>query len=277
MYLTPWLISSIFIVSMTHTTPQLSIKNLEVNVGEKPVLRGVSLDIQSGEIHAIMGPNGSGKTTLAQVLAGHPNYTVTGGEIWFKGENIVELTPDKRARLGLFLAFQYPKEIPGVKLLTFLRAIYNTKQLALNPDYKKLSIVKFKQLVQEKMRLLKIDETFLERYLNTGFSGGEKKKADILQMALLEPSLAVLDETDSGLDVDALRVVCEGVNALKAKTDLSVLMITHYNRILHYITPDVVHVMIDGKIVRSGDKQFATEVEEKGYDWLRPPSPLKGE
>ena len=257
---------------MTNTTPQLSIKNLEVNVGEKPVLRGVSLDIQAGEIHAIMGPNGSGKTTLAQVLAGHPNYTITAGEIWFKGENIVGLTPDKRARLGLFLAFQYPKEIPGVKLLTFLRAIYNTKQLALNPDYKKLSIVKFKQLVQEKMQLLKIDETFLERYLNTGFSGGEKKKADILQMALLEPNLAVLDETDSGLDVDALRVVCEGVNALKAKTDLSVLMITHYNRILHYITPDVVHVMIDGKIVRSGDKQFATEVEEKGYDWLRPTS-----
>lgn len=251
------------------TTATLTIKNLHVAIGDKPVLRGVSLTIQPGEIHAIMGPNGSGKTTLAQVLAGHPSYIVTGGEIWFQGENIVALTPDKRARLGLFLAFQYPKEIPGVKLLTFLRAIYNTKQLALNSEYKKLSIAKFKQLVQEKMQLLKIDETFLERYLNTGFSGGEKKKADILQMALLKPGLAVLDETDSGLDVDALRVVCEGVNTLKAETNLSVLMITHYNRILHYVIPDVVHVMIDGKIVRSGNKQFATEVEEKGYDWLR--------
>lgn len=254
---------------MNTTMSKLSIKNLAVSVGENPVLHGVSLTVVPGEIHAIMGPNGSGKTTLAQVLAGHPSYTVTDGEIWFKGENILERTPDKRARLGLFLAFQYPKEIPGVKLLTFLRTIYNTKQLALNPEYKKLSIAKFKQLVQEKMQLLKIDETFLERYLNTGFSGGEKKKADILQMALLEPNLAVLDETDSGLDVDALRVVCEGINTLKARTNMSVLMITHYNRILHYITPDVVHVMIDGKIVRSGDKDFAAEVEAKGYDWLR--------
>ncbi len=252
---------------MSDTT--LTIKDLVVSIEDTTVLKGISLEIKPGEIHAIMGPNGSGETTLSQVIAGHPAYTVESGEIWFKGENIVELSADKRANLGLFLAFQYPKEIPGVKLLTFLRSIYNAKQKAKNPDHKKLSVFKFKKMLEEYMQELKINPDFSERYLNAGFSGGEKKKSEMLQMALLQPAVAVLDETDSGLDVDALRIVCDGVNTLKAKTDMSVLMITHYNRILEYITPDYVHVLIDGKIARSGGKEFAAEVEDKGYDWLR--------
>jgi Fe-S cluster assembly ATP-binding protein len=247
----------------------LEIKELHVSVDNKPVLKGITLTVPHGEFHAIMGPNGSGKTTLSQVIAGHPKYTVTSGEIWFQGQNIVALTPDKRARLGLFLAFQYPKEIPGVKLLTFLRSIYNTRQQTLDPNYKKLGVFKFKHMLEAKMQDLKIDPSFLDRYLNAGFSGGEKKKAEMLQMALLEPVIAVLDETDSGLDVDALRIVCQAVNTLKAKTHFGVLMITHYNRILDYVIPDVVHVLIDGKIVKSGDKEFAKAVEEKGYDWLK--------
>lgn len=252
---------------MSHSL--LEIKDLIVSVEDTPILKGINLQIQPGEIHAIMGPNGSGKTTLSQVIMGHPAYQIQSGEIWFKGENITELRPDKRARLGLFLAFQYPREIPGVKLLTFLRSIYNAKQLQLDPTYKKMPIFKFKQMLETKMDDLKIDPGFVDRYLNAGFSGGEKKKSEMLQMALLEPALAVMDETDSGLDVDALRIVCEGVNTLKQKTDLGVLLITHYNRILDYITPDYVHVLIDGKIVKSGVKEFALEVEEKGYDWLR--------
>ncbi|MFA5995726.1 MAG: Fe-S cluster assembly ATPase SufC [Patescibacteria group bacterium] len=254
----------------------LIIKNLHVNVDDKPVLNGINLTIKSGEIHAIMGPNGSGKTTLAQVLAGHPHYQVTNGEILFNGELLQKLTPDKRARLGLFLAFQYPREIPGVKLLTFLRSIYNTRQRALNASYKPLPIFKFKQLITEQLQTLKLDEQFLERYLNTGFSGGEKKKTDILQMALLKPQLAVLDETDSGLDIDALKIVCERIQQLKQQTNMSVLMITHYNRILHYLKPDVVHVLINGKIVKSGDYKFAREIEDKGYENIAPQPPKGG-
>lgn len=247
----------------------LEIKNLIVAVDGMTVLKGINLVIPAGEIHAIMGPNGSGKTTLSQVIMGHPAYVVQSGEIWFNGHNITELTADKRARLGLFLAFQYPREIPGVKLLTFLRSIYNTKQQSLDPHYKKLPVFAFKKLLESKMQDLHIDPGFAERYLNTGFSGGEKKKSEMLQMALLEPRIAIMDETDSGLDIDALRIVCDGVNILKQKTDLGVLLITHYNRILNYITPNYVHVLIDGKIVRSGDKNFAAEVENQGYDWLR--------
>lgn len=246
-----------------NNVPTLSIRNLSVEVDGKAVLKGISLDVPRGEIHAIMGPNGSGKTTLSQVIMGHPKYVVTGGVLEFNGQDLLALTPDKRAQLGLFLAFQYPKEIPGVKLLTFLRTIYNarTKQ--------RLTIMQFKKVLAEHLQALKIDESFLDRYLNAGFSGGEKKKAEMLQLALLQPDIAVLDETDSGLDVDALRVVCQSVQALKARTDLGILLITHYNRILDYIAPDFVHVLIDGQIVRSGGKDFAQEVELKGYDWLR--------
>ena len=247
----------------TNSPITLSIRNLTVEVGDKPILKGISLDIPRGEIHAIMGPNGSGKTTLSQVIMGHPKYVVTGGEMIFKGENILALTPDKRAQLGLFLAFQYPKEIPGIKLLTFLRSIYNHR------TQQRLTFMKFKQVLAEKLTALSIVESCLDRYLNTGFSGGEKKKAEMLQLALLQPDIAILDETDSGLDVDALRVVCQSVQQLKQETDLGILLITHYNRILDYITPDYVHVLIDGKIVKSGGKEFAKEVEAKGYDWLR--------
>lgn len=250
-------------------TSTLQINNLVAEVEGKTVLKGITLAVPRGEIHAIMGPNGSGKTTLSQVIMGHPKYHVISGEIIFKGQNILTLTPDKRSQLGLFLAFQYPREIPGVKLVTFLRAIHHARQQQLNPGAKKLTPMAFQKLLEEQLDELSIDRAFLERYLNTGFSGGEKKKAEMLQLSLLQPDIAVLDETDSGLDVDALRVVCSSVNKLKAKTDLGVLMITHYNRILDYIIPDQVHVMIDGVIVRSGGKDFAKEVEVKGYDWLR--------
>lgn len=244
----------------------LSIRDLHVTVDDKPVLKGISLDIPRGEIHAIMGPNGSGKTTLSQVIMGHPKYVVTSGQILFKDQDILALTPDKRAQLGLFLAFQYPKEIPGIKLLTFLRSIYNTR------TKQRLTIMQFKKVLAQHLADLKMDEAFLDRYLNAGFSGGEKKKAEMLQLALLQPDIAILDETDSGLDVDALRIVCQSVQALQQQTDLGILLITHYNRILDYITPDYVHVLIDGKIARSGGKEFAQEVEERGYDWLRSPA-----
>lgn len=252
------------------TQQSLVIKNLVVSVQDTEVLHGINLEIPAGEIHAIMGPNGSGKTTLSQVIMGHPAYTVHSGEIWYGDQNITALTPDKRARLGVFLAFQYPKEIPGIKLFTFLRTIYNNRMIAEDSTFKKMSTVKFKAVLEEKMNDLNMSGDFIERYLNSGFSGGEKKKAEMLQMALLEPSMAVLDETDSGLDIDALKIVCQSVNAIHKKTNMGVLMITHYNRILNYISPDKVHVLIDGMIARSGGADFAAEVEEKGYDWLRP-------
>lgn len=248
---------------MNQIPSDLVINNLVVTVADKEILHGISLTVTAGEIHAIMGPNGSGKTTLSQVIMGQPKYIVTSGEILFQGQDITQLTPDKRARLGLFLAFQNPKEIPGVRLATFLRMIYNAK------TGQKLAVAKFKQLLDSKMTELQIDPQFADRYLHAGFSGGEKKKSEALQLALLEPAMAVLDETDSGLDIDALRLVCTAITAVQRQTHMGVLLITHYNRILDYIVPDYVHVLIDGRIVRSGGKDFARQVEAKGYEWLK--------
>ena len=247
----------------------LTIKNLHVNIGDKPILKGVDLTINPGEVHAIMGPNGSGKSTLSNALMGHPSYTVTQGEIHYKGENLLELEPHERALRGIFLAFQYPKEIGGVTLEEFLLAAYRAKQAFLTPDKPPILVFRFKRLLKELMEKLKMPEGFAERDLNYGFSGGEKKKCEILQMAVLEPALAVMDETDSGLDVDALRIISDGVNTvMKDKPDTGILLVTHYQRILKYIQPDVVHLMKDGKIIKSGGKEFAEELEEKGYESL---------
>jgi len=260
---------------------ELIIKNLHANIEGKPILRGVDLVVRQGEVHALMGPNGSGKSTLANVIMGNPKYEVTEGEIWFKGENILEYSPDRRARMRLFLAFQYPMAIPGVSVANFLRRALEAvregnKPLAEgdNPTgkmAKRKSIPpgEFRKLLQQKMKLLKVDNSFINRSINDGFSGGEKKRAEILQMALLEPEVAIMDETDSGLDIDALKIVSESVNALTGP-NLGILLITHYQRMLNYITPDFVHVMFDGRVVRSGGKELAYELEEKGYEWLKP-------
>ncbi len=247
---------------------ELVIKNLHVNISGKEILKGVELTVKQGEIHAIMGPNGTGKSTLAYTLMGHPNYEVTQGEVWFKGQNILELEADERARLGVFLAFQYPVAIPGVTVANFLRSAINARRRAENPEDKGIPIPEFRKLLKEKMAMLKMDQNFAGRYLNDGFSGGEKKRAEILQMATLKPEIAVLDETDSGLDIDALRIVSEGVNALTGP-DLGVLVITHYQRLLNYIKPQFVHVMLDGRIVESGGPDLALHLEEHGYDWVR--------
>ena len=247
---------------------ELIIKNLHVSIGEKEILKGLNLTIKQGEVHAIMGPNGTGKSTLAYTLMGHPNYEVTDGEVWFKGENILELEPDERSRLGVFLAFQYPVAIPGVTVANFLRSALNSRRRAENPDDKGIPVPEFRKILKEKMSLLKMDHNFAGRYLNDGFSGGEKKRAEILQMATLRPEIAILDETDSGLDIDALRIVSEGVNALTGP-DLGVLVITHYQRLLDYIKPNFVHVMFDGRIVESGGPDLALQLEEQGYDWVR--------
>lgn len=247
---------------------ELVIRDLHVNVEDREILKGLSLTIAQGEVHAIMGPNGTGKSTLAYTLMGHPNYQVTGGEVIFKGQNILELEPDQRSHLGLFLAFQYPVAIPGVTVANFLRTAINARRRLANPEDKGMPVPQFRKLLKEKMDLLNMDHAFAGRYLNDGFSGGEKKRAEILQMATLEPEIAILDETDSGLDIDALRVVAQGVNALRGPK-LGVLVITHYNRILNYIKPDVVHVMMGGRIVESGDADLALHLEEHGYDWLR--------
>ena len=247
---------------------ELVIKNLHVNIEDKEILKGLNLTIKQGEIHAIMGPNGTGKSTLAYTLMGHPNYEVTDGEAWFKDENILELDADERSRLGLFLAFQYPVAIPGVTVANFLRSAINSRRRAENPEDKGLPIPEFRKILKEKMDLLKMDHTFAGRYLNDGFSGGEKKRAEILQMATLKPEIAILDETDSGLDIDALRIVADGVNAL-TDSDLGVLVITHYQRLLNYIKPQYVHVMFDGRIVESGGPELAIRLEEQGYDWVR--------
>jgi Fe-S cluster assembly ATP-binding protein len=247
---------------------QLEIKNLHVSIEDKEILKGLSLTINQGEIHAIMGPNGTGKSTLAYTLMGHPNYTVTEGEIIFKDQNILELEPDERSRAGIFLAFQYPVAIPGVTVANFLRAALNARRRAVNPEDKGMPILEFRKVLKEKMDTLKMDHAFAGRYLNDGFSGGEKKRAEILQMATLKPEFAVLDETDSGLDIDALRIVSEGVNAL-AGPDLGVLVITHYQRLLNYIKPNFVHIMLDGRIVESGGPDLALHLEEHGYDWVR--------
>lgn len=239
----------------------LVINNLHVAVDGKEIVKGLSLTIRKGEIHALMGPNGSGKSTLANALMGHPGYEVTAGEILLDGQNIVDEPPDVRARLGLFLAFQYPTAVPGVSMGNFLRLAMKSVQGRDIPP------MEFRRSVQQQMKLLKMDSAFLSRYLNEGFSGGEKKRAEILQMALLRPKYAILDETDSGLDIDALRIVSEGVNAL-AGPDLGILVITHYQRLLQYIQPHFVHVLVDGRIVRSGGQELAHELEARGYDWV---------
>jgi len=246
----------------------LSIKNLRVSIEDKLILKDLSLEVNQGEIHAIMGPNGSGKSTMAYALAGHPKYEVEGGEVWMDGVNLLELAPDERARMGLFLAFQYPTAIPGISMANFLRSAVNAvKGGNGNGNGHSIPIVEFRKMLTEKMELLRIDKTFARRYLNEGFSGGEKKRAEILQMALLEPKFAILDETDSGLDIDALKIVSEGVNALTGP-DRGFIVITHYQRILNYIKPDFVHVMYDGQIIASGGPELAEQLEQQGYDHL---------
>ena len=256
--------------------PELVIKNLHVQIDGKEILKGIDLTVNKGEIHAVMGPNGSGKSTLANTLAGNPKYVVTDGEILFKGEDIREWKADERARKGIFLAFQYPMAIPGVTVANFLRTALNARrrETGTNGNAKAISIPEFRKLMLQKMELLKLDQTFALRYLNDGFSGGEKKRVEILQMAVLNPEMAVLDETDSGLDIDALRIVSEGVNAL-AGPNVGVLLITHYQRILNYIKPHFVHVMVNGKLAISGGAELALQLEEKGYDWLKEPEAAK--
>ena len=250
-------------------TAHIEIKNLHVSVEGKEILKGIDLTVNKGETHAIMGPNGSGKSTLANTLAGHPKYQVTQGDILYKGESILNWAPDERAQKGIFLAFQYPMAIPGVTVANFLRTALNSRRKATgtNGSGKPISIPEFRKLMREKMALLKLDEVFATRYLNDGFSGGEKKRVEILQMAVLNPEFAVLDETDSGLDIDALRVVAEGVNALIGP-NLGVLMITHYQRLLNYIKPQFIHVLVSGKMAMSGGPELALQLEEKGYDWI---------
>jgi Fe-S cluster assembly ATP-binding protein len=246
----------------------LQIRDLHVDIDDQPILKGVDLVVRQGEIHALMGPNGSGKSTLAKTLMGHPEYTVTAGEILFNGQDLLAMEPDERSRLGLFLAFQYPVAIPGVSVANFVRMAINIRRRESDPTDKGISIPEFRRFLKAKMDLLQMDHAFAGRYLNDGFSGGEKKRAEILQMAALEPVIAILDETDSGLDIDALRIVSEGVNAL-AGPNLGVLVITHYQRILNHIKPERVHIMLAGRIVESGGPDLALHLEERGYDWLR--------
>jgi Fe-S cluster assembly ATP-binding protein len=246
----------------------LTISRLHASVGGREILRGIDLSIGAGEVHAIMGPNGSGKSTLARVLAGHPEYQVTGGEVRFDGADLLAMDPESRARAGVFMAFQYPVELPGVNNAYFLKAALNA--LRASRGQEPLDALDFMTLVRERMAQLNIDETLLNRPVNEGFSGGEKKRNEIFQMAVLEPRLAILDETDSGLDIDALKIVAEGVNAMR-RPDRAFLLVTHYQRLLNYIVPDVVHVLAEGRIVRTGGKELALELEEKGYGWLEAP------
>ena len=244
----------------------LEIKDLHAAIDGKEILKGLNLQINKGEVHAIMGPNGSGKSTLAKVLAGHPSYEVTKGEVIYEGESLLELEPDERAKAGIFLAFQYPVEVPGVSNSQFLRLAYNEKMKHLGEE--ELDPLEFNDYLTEKAKVVEMDKSFFKRSVNEGFSGGEKKRNEILQMAVLEPKLAVLDETDSGLDIDALRIVAEGVNKLRSK-DNAIILVTHYQRLLNYIEPDFVHVLANGKIVKEGGKELALELEEKGYDWVK--------
>ncbi len=243
---------------------QLEIRNLHIAIGEKEIVKGLSLTIKSGEVHAVMGPNGTGKSTLSKAIAGHPDYTITGGDVLLDGVSILEKEADERARAGLFLAFQYPSEIPGVSIANFLRAA----QQARMAEGEEIDASAYYKRLYSKMDLLKIDRKFTSRSVNEGFSGGEKKRCEILQMAMLEPQFALMDETDSGRDIDALRIVADGVNAMRGP-NLGVLLITHYQRLLDYIVPDHVHVMWDGRLVKSGDKSLALELEAKGYDWVK--------
>ncbi len=245
--------------------PLLEIKNLRAAVGDQEILKGINLVVNVGEVHAIMGPNGSGKSTLAQVIAGHPAYTVTGGEIWYGGADLTELEPEERAQAGVFLAFQYPVEIPGVTNAYFLRAAYNELRKARGLE--EMDPIDFVDHLEEKLKIVEWGPEIMKRAVNAGFSGGEKKRNEILQMAVLEPKLALLDETDSGLDIDALRIVANGVNALK-RPDNAFVLVTHYQRLLNHIVPDFVHVLADGQIVKSGGKELALELEAKGYEWL---------
>ncbi len=243
---------------------QLEIKDLHVNIGDKPIVKGLSLTIKQGEVHAIMGPNGTGKSTLSKAIAGHPDYTITSGDVLMDGQSILAMEVDERARAGLFLAFQYPSEIPGVSIANFLRAAVQARMA----EGEELDATAYYKRLYSKMDMLKIDRKFTSRSVNEGFSGGEKKRCEILQMAMLEPKFSIMDETDSGLDIDALRIVSDGVNALRGAT-LGILLITHYQRLLNHIVPDFVHVMYDGRIVKSGDKTLALELEAKGYDWVK--------
>jgi len=251
---------------------ELGIHDLHVSVEGKPILKGVELTIKQGEVHALMGPNATGKSTLAYALMGHPRYEVTGGDIVFNGESLLGMEPDERSRVGLFLAFQYPVAIPGVSVANFLRTAINARRRAIDPQDKGIPVPEFRTLLKSKMDLLEMPHEFAGRYLNDGFSGGEKKRAEILQLATLEPHIAILDETDSGLDIDALRIVSGGVNAL-AGPDLGVLIITHYQRILNYIKPEFVHIMLGGRIVESGGSELAKQLEEQGYAWVRAKHP----
>ncbi len=243
----------------------LEVRNLSASVAGVGILKGINLTVRAGEVHAIMGPNGSGKSTFSKVLAGHPSYTVTGGEVIFQGKNLLELPPEERAHAGVFLAFQYPIEIPGVSNSAFLRLAYNTLQARRGGE--DLDPLEFNDYIREKSRIVEMDPSFLDRNVNEGFSGGEKKRNEILQMAVLDPTLAILDETDSGLDIDALRIVASGVNKLMTPNN-AVIMVTHYQRLLNYITPDFVHVMRGGQIIKTGGKELALELETRGYDWV---------
>ncbi len=246
----------------------LHIENLKASIAENEILRGITLSVNAGEVHAVMGPNGSGKSTLAQVVAGHPAYEVTAGSITYDGQDLLEMEPEERAQAGIFLAFQYPVEIPGVSNAYFLRSAYNEIRKARGDS--EVDPLEFLDLMEEKMRMVDMDPAMLNRSVNTGFSGGEKKRNEILQLAVLEPRLAILDETDSGLDIDALRIVADGVNRLR-RPDNATIVVTHYQRLLNYIVPDYVHVLARGRIVKSGGKELALELEEKGYDWLENP------
>lgn len=244
----------------------LSIENLHVEVANTPILKGLDFEVKAGETHAIMGPNGSGKSTLALTLAGHDAYSVTQGSVTFLGQNLLEMPPEERARMGLFLAFQYPVEIPGISNAYFLQASLN--EVRKSHGLEELDAMEFQDLLAEKMELVQVDPSFADRNVNEGFSGGEKKRNEILQMAVMEPKLAILDETDSGLDIDALRIVSDGINKLR-QPDRATILVTHYQRLLNYVEPDYVHVLLQGKIVKSGGKELALELEEKGYEWVR--------